>query len=286
MSTARAGARSVADLALVLRRFTYGESSLVVHVLTRAHGKAHLLAKGAYRPRSRFGGVLDLFDTLEVRWSERAGAELGVLEDAQLLERRHRIAHSLGAYRAALTMLELASLAAPERAACAELFDLCAAGLDALRSGRDPTRSVVEFELGFLHNLGLAPTLEACASCGGAAPATDLSDRARPRAEFSASAGGRLCAPCARRARESGARVGTLPLDVLELAAALRRDRSSADALAPAAELLERAHDLTARFVQHQIESQPKSYRVFLAGPHRNRKAPSSAPNPREGEAW
>jgi DNA repair protein RecO len=284
LSTARAAARSIGDLALVLRRFAYGESSLVVHVLTRANGKAHLLAKGAYRPRSRYGGVLDLFDTLEVRWSERAGAELGVLENAQLLERRHRIAHSLDAYRAALTVLELASLAAPERAACAELFDRCTASLDALRAGRDPTRCVVEFELGFLHNLGLAPTLEACASCGGAAPATDVSDPARPRAEFSASAGGRLCAACARRARESGVRVGTLPLDVLDLAAALRR-WGPLPAL-PAPELLERAHDLTARFVQHQLESQPKSYRVFLAGPHRNRKAPSSAPTPREGDAW
>ena len=50
------------DNALLLRRFPYGESSLVVHALTRAHGRVALLARGAYRPKSAYCGVLDLFD--------------------------------------------------------------------------------------------------------------------------------------------------------------------------------------------------------------------------------
>ena len=47
------------DHAVLLRRHPYGESSLVVHVLTREHGRVALLAKGAYRPTSRYFGVLD-----------------------------------------------------------------------------------------------------------------------------------------------------------------------------------------------------------------------------------
>ncbi len=257
-----------------MRRFAYGESSLVVHALTRAHGRVHLLAKGAYRMRSRLYGRLDLFDTLELDWSERAGAELGNLEQAELLERRQRIPHSLEAYRAALTVLELASLAAPERAPASELFELCRSALNALQAGREPALALVEFELAFLHNLGLAPALEACASCGGAAPALAAEEHSTSRAEFSAAAGGRLCTRCAQRARESGLRVGTLPTDVLELAAQLAREGPPQREL-PAA-LLERTRDFTARFLRRQLDCQPKSYRVFLSAPHRNRPAPPS----------
>ena len=57
------------DAALVLRRFPYGESSLLVHLLTPGHGRISAIAKGAYRPSSGFWGVLDLFDTLRVRAS-------------------------------------------------------------------------------------------------------------------------------------------------------------------------------------------------------------------------
>ena len=56
----------VSDRALLLRRFPYGESSLVVQALTREHGRVHLIAKGVYRPSARFYAALDLFDTLEI----------------------------------------------------------------------------------------------------------------------------------------------------------------------------------------------------------------------------
>lgn len=255
----------------------------MVHALTRRHGRVHLLAKGAYRMRSRLFGVLDLFDTLELTWTERPAAELFNLEDAQLLERRQRIAHSLESYRSALTMLELASLAAPERAACTELFELCRTSLDALGDARSALLALVEFELAFLHNLGLAPALEACASCGGAAPAKDTVDPAAPRVDFSAAAGGRLCADCAQRVRESAGRVGTMPVDVLEFSAALRR---SPGARAAPTELVERAHDFAARFLRHQLDCQPKSFRVFLSAPHRNRREAPRETGARGGDAW
>ena len=70
---------AVRDRALLLRRFPYGESSLVCHALSRTHGRVHLLAKGAYRPTSRFYAALDLFDTLELEWNATPGRELAVL---------------------------------------------------------------------------------------------------------------------------------------------------------------------------------------------------------------
>ena len=83
----------------MLRRYRYAESSLVIHATTPLHGRVHLLAKGAYRPRSRYCGVLDLFDTLELEWRASRGSELGLLSAARIATRRRPLSANLERYR-------------------------------------------------------------------------------------------------------------------------------------------------------------------------------------------
>jgi DNA repair protein RecO len=260
------------DRALLLRRFPYGESSLVCHALTRASGRVHVLAKGAYRPSSRYYAALDLFDTLELEWSATAGRELGVLVAASIETRRAAIPRDLEAFRAATTALELAALGSHEGSADPALFDALERTLDSLAAGIGPQAALVEFELAFLHNLGLAPALSACASCGGVAPPLEQGSPADARVAFSASSGGRLCTACAIAARAAGRRVGTLPAAVLEQAAAILAGRTRADELPH--EALERVRDFVARFLEVQLESRPASYRRFLSASNRNAARP------------
>lgn len=263
---------SVRDRALLLRRFPYGESSLVCHALTREHGRLHVLAKGAYRPTSRYYAALDLFDTLELEWSATPGRELSNLVAAEIETRRAAIPRSLAAFDAGVTALELAGLGAPEGHANPELFDTLGAALDALAAGVAPAAALVEFELAFLHNLGLAPALAACASCGGAAPPLEPEGEPWARVAFSASSGGRLCSACAIAARAAGRRVGTLPAPVLERADALLAGRVRAAELS--GDELERVRDFVARFLEVHLESRPTSYKRFLAAPNRNARTP------------
>ncbi len=260
------------DHALILRRFRFGESSLVIHVATRNHGRVHLLAKGAYRPTARYYAALDLFDTLELDWQETHGRELATLHGATITKRRHRIAHELERYRAALTVLELLDSGIQESAVNAELFVLGETALDRLLFPSPPQRVLVEFELGFLQNLGLAPALLECASCAGPAPATGA--RGSRRAEFSAQCGGRLCAGCAAEARAIGRRVGTLPesvlLDATRLAPTLGVPRQAGDDSELSSKSLLHLRDAVARFLEYQLQGRPKSYRTFLSSPQRN----------------
>jgi DNA repair protein RecO len=263
----------VTDDALLLRRFRFGESSLVVHAATRSHGRVHLLAKGVYRPSTRFYGALDLFDTLRLEWQTGPGRELGNLTAATILVRRHRLAADLDRYRAALTILELLEVGLQEEQPAGELFQLACGALDRLLTWPLPDRPLVEFELAFLQNLGLAPALSECASCGGPAPATGFPDREPEesrRVLFSAQCGGRLCADCAQEARALGRRVGSLPEKVLQAAARLAEPHRP-HALPLDAATLVLVRDVAARFLEYQLQARPKSYRAFLSGPHRNR---------------
>ena len=57
--------------AFVLHSYPYKETSLIVDMFTRDHGRIGLVAKGAKRPHSQLSGVLQTFQPLQAAWSGR-----------------------------------------------------------------------------------------------------------------------------------------------------------------------------------------------------------------------
>jgi DNA repair protein RecO (recombination protein O) len=70
-----------------------------------------------------------------------------------------------------------------------ELFDLADETLAALAAGEPVVRRTIRFELGLLQLLGLMPSLDVCAECGGNVPAAG-------RIAFGLLDGGVLCPEC------------------------------------------------------------------------------------------
>jgi len=267
------------DRALVLRRYRYGETSLVVHALTPRHGRVAMLAKGAYRLQSGYCGVLDHFDTLELSWRPARG-ELANLSAARILVRRREIGSDLGRYRAGLSLLELAHLGSGDESGENALFAELETTLELVSSTLvEPTLALASFDLRWLGLAGLAPAFERCASCGRSARTA----RRRPRAFFSHARGGLLCSTCRaapgpeknplpRRGR-AAAVVDGLPWEVVQCTSTIART--------PPAELaeleLQRSHllavaKLTTGFLEYHLERRLKSRR----GPH----SPPAPPGP------
>lgn len=243
--------------ALLLRRFPYGESSLVVHALTPGLGRVALLAKGAYRPSSGFFGVLDLFDTLRIAWSARPGQELGVVSAAELVQRRGALATDLDRYRSALGFLELGRLASREAHEERELFRWLSGSLDLLVRGVPTGLVEAARDLALLRASGLAPALAHCASCGSRTLPT------RPaRVPFSTALGGRLCAACAQEAAAGGRRVETWPLNEIKVAESLMAATPAMlDRMRVRPELEGRVRQLASRLLEHHLETRPRSRR-------------------------
>jgi len=263
----------------VLRRFPYGESSLVVHVLTPSHGRLTLLAKGAYRPRSGYCGVLDLFDTLDLEWRRQRLSDIGLLTGGSVRIRRRGITKDLGRYRAGLSVLELAGLGGREGEADRPLYELAEETLDVLDEGRtDPELAVTAFDLRFLACMGLTPALTSCAACG-----RDLEERSSHGARttglvpFSRGAGGRLCPRCAEEARGSGRHVEKRPVGTLRIARSLME--------VPAASLAriridppvrEEVRSFTEGFLEYHLETRPRTRR--RGGARKSSRTPASSP--------
>ena len=92
------------DRALLLRRIPYGDTSLVIHLLTEGHGVMSLMAKGARRLKSPFRAALEPLYDLSVRWRPgRSG--MGTLIDAE----RHALLLPLAKACAGLQLVAVAA---------------------------------------------------------------------------------------------------------------------------------------------------------------------------------
>lgn len=249
----RAGPR-VSQPGFVLRRFPYGESSLIVHLLTPEHGRVALMAKGAYRPSSGFYAVFDLFDTLEIRWSGARAGELGLVSAASVRTRRPALGLDLERYRTGLSLLELAGVTAREGHEERTLHAWLEGHLDLLQVGRAAPELVrVASDLALLRANGLAPALAECASCGRRG--TERSGNV----PFSAARGGRLCAACAATGPTRGARgprPESVPLNLVRVAESLMETSPARlERIRVEARLLRQVRGFVERFLEYHLET-------------------------------
>jgi DNA repair protein RecO (recombination protein O) len=248
-----------ATQALLLRRIDFGESDLVVHLLTPRTGRISAIAKGARRSTRRFPGTLDFFNLLQVEIApvRRSGA-LARLEHARLVHSFARLRTDPARFALASYLLELLGRLAPEGGAAVDLkrlFEFALAELrDADASAPDAKRRTF-VELRALHALGLCPELVRCVRC-------ERPLAGEGRVGFHVGEGGPLCPGC-------GAGVaGLLPVHLgtlrsLERGLRLDPERLGRLALAPAT--LAEARELVSRFQRFHLGLELRSQR-FLDG--------------------
>jgi DNA repair protein RecO (recombination protein O) len=183
--------------AVVLRSIRYGEADRILHLYSRTQGRVGAIAKGARKPKSRFGGRLEPFFRLDLVLHEGRG-ELLTVTNAATVDGYPRLRASgtaLGAAaRACDAVLRLLDSPEPNPPA----YNLLCRYLSLLDDPENERASALETALSFRLKLamaaGFAPELAACAHCGDA---EHLSG-------FSGAAGGVVCASC---------EAGSFPLD-------------------------------------------------------------------------
>lgn len=178
--------------AIVLATLRYGETSKIVRLATREQGIQSAIAKGALRPRSRYGAALQVLSEGMAHYIAKEGRELHTLTAFDVVHLRVGIAGQLDRYAAASAMSEVMLRLAPA-APHAESFDLMAHALAMLEA--IPAEAAESYGLRALwqlvSSLGFGPALTACARDGAVLPGTGT-------VRFSLTDGGVLCGACAR----------------------------------------------------------------------------------------
>ncbi len=142
--------------AFLLHVHPYSETSLILDVFSRTHGRLALLARGARRPRSALRGVLMSFQPLELSWF--GGGEVKTLAKAEWLGGLPLLTGKcllLGYY-----LNELLLKLMPREDAHAVLYDAYGDALSALSRGAAEAAELRRFEKTLLRELGYGLALD------------------------------------------------------------------------------------------------------------------------------
>jgi DNA repair protein RecO (recombination protein O) len=175
--------------AIVLRSIRYGEADRILHLYSKTRGRFGAIAKGARKPKSRFGGRLEPFFRLDLILHEGRG-DLMTVTGVTTLDGYPRLRASGAALtagaRACDAMLRLLDSAEPNLPA----YNLLCRYLSLLDDAEEPRAASLEVALSFRLKLALAagfsPELASCTNCG----------EIDHLVGFSGAAGGVVCLSC------------------------------------------------------------------------------------------
>jgi len=151
------------DDGIVLGVRRHGETSAIVELLTRGHGRHLGLVRGGASSRMR--PLLQPGNSVNAIWRARLDEHLGTyaLEGTRL-----RAAGLLGSPHAVYGVTHLAALARllPERDPHVDIFEMLDRTLDDFDDAGGAAVHLVRFELAMLGELGFGLDLESCAATG------------------------------------------------------------------------------------------------------------------------
>lgn len=176
--------------ALILQAFPYSDTSKILRLYCREHGLQSVIAKGASRQKSRFGGILEPFTEGDAQFNLRENRDLHTLADFDLVKSRQALGRNLIAFAGASVMAELVlRCSTPEPFPA--LYNSLQRSLDALTQTNSADSDIVAL-VGIwqiVALLGFEPEMEHCVGCGRELGATET-------VRFNVDAGGAACVAC------------------------------------------------------------------------------------------
>lgn len=176
---------------IILQTFKYSDTSKILRLITRTHGLQSVVAKGALRPKSQFGGILEPFVEGIATFNARDNRDLHTLSGFELVRSRQRLGDDLVRFGGASLVAELV-LRSGISEADPDLFDRVRESLDLIMDApRDRLEALVLGETwALIAQLGFAPALDECINCGRTLHAAE-------DVTFDYGAGGVRCDDCA-----------------------------------------------------------------------------------------
>lgn len=154
-----AAKRVTEEPAYILHRYDWSESSLILEVFTRTHGRVALVARGAKKPSSSFRPILLPLQPLHVSFG--GDAEIRTLKSAEW--QGGHVMPTGDALLSGYYLNELLMRLLARDDAHPAVFDAYAATVPLIASQSNDTLQVAlrAFELRLLRDIGLLPSLDA-----------------------------------------------------------------------------------------------------------------------------
>jgi DNA repair protein RecO (recombination protein O) len=156
----------VSTPAIILQTFSYSDTSKILRLLTRQHGVQSVIAKGALRPKSRFGGILEPFTEGSATFFRRDLRDLQTLTGLDLIRSRQLLGSDLLRFGGASLLAELVLRTGSEESDPV-LFDTIRRALDTVEEApaAQLQSTILALTWSIVAQLGFAPALDECLHC-------------------------------------------------------------------------------------------------------------------------
>ncbi len=152
--------------AIILRSYPLGEADRLVSFLSRSAGRLRGVARGARRPRSRFGSTLEPLSHIRIWFFERETRELVRINQSELIESFLEVQQDYTAGLGLTLVSEVTEAALPEREPAEANFRLVLITARALRRGGGVWLPLAYFNLWTVRLGGWLPPFDRCSRCG------------------------------------------------------------------------------------------------------------------------
>lgn len=147
--------------AVVLRAFDYSETSTIATLLTRRDGVLSVLARGARRPKSRFGATLQPMSYIQIVYYLKEARSLQTLKEAAHVQRFPDLTANLGRVTVGLRIVELVRAMLEEGDSQPLVLKLVVETLAWLNHADERVANALPwFQLRLASMLGFAPTIQ------------------------------------------------------------------------------------------------------------------------------
>lgn len=193
--------KNIQDLAFVLKMMPYGESDLIVHFLTKDHGKIVCFAKYARKSKRRMPHVIDYGNLLSIIFSESVSREFDKIYQASLKTAYHPIREDLKWHAIMNYFLEFMDEVVPIGSIPTNYFEFLKSTYDEIEFKIQPYVFVISVELNLLTLSGFNVNFQRCNHCQSEGP---------HELYFSISEGGVVCKKSSGRKMPEPIKPGTL----------------------------------------------------------------------------
>jgi DNA repair protein RecO len=147
--------------AIVFRSIDFQESSKIVTFFTKEHGKIALIVRGAKKPKSKFAGLMDVGNILDVVYYHKNSRSVQVLTEASLLDKTLNLRLDFEKMATATSSVELISQLLHEGEINHPLFDFTRKFLLWLDSTQFPPQMVFPYlQIRLIELMGLGLQFE------------------------------------------------------------------------------------------------------------------------------
>jgi len=177
--------------AVVLRTYKWSETSKIVTLYTHGFGKVKVVAKGARRPKSKFGASLEPVTHSTVVFYRKEGRDLHTFSQSDLIASFPKLKSDLSALSYASAVCELTDRLIAGEEPNRPLFRALVETLRGIEESEvgDAEKFLWRFQLRLAAFLGYRPEFGSCVRCGASLEGAKIA--------FSVALGGTLCERCA-----------------------------------------------------------------------------------------